>query len=114
MEEEFDYTNVPVASMDDFYTPDKEEEELDEFGNPVNIDPAKGFFGQLFGEDIERNETYEEREARQADEIEAKTQETLSDQYVIDDSTGQVKINPETGLGGTSHGTATGGLPEEF
>ena len=33
MEEEFDYTNVPVASMDDFYTPDKEEEELDEFGN---------------------------------------------------------------------------------
>ena len=97
MEEEFDYTNVPVASMDDFYTPDKEEEELDEFGNPVNTDPAKGFFGQLFGEDIERNETYEEREARQADEIEAKTQETLSDQYVIDDSTGQVKINPETG-----------------
>ena len=69
MEEEFEFITLDNYQS---FTPEEEEQELDEFGNPIiDQDPAKGFFGQLFGEDVKRNETYEEREARQSAEIEA-------------------------------------------
>jgi len=69
-----------------------EEEELDEFGNPINSNPV-----DLFSQGRRNlDETVEEREARQEDELALKREETNRDRYLYDDN-GQVVLDENTG-----------------
>ena len=61
-----------------------------ENGSLESQDPAKGFFQQVFGADIDREETYEEREKRQEIELENKVREAASKRE-IDPQTGKFK-----------------------
>ena len=61
-----------------------------EDGSLGSQDPAKGVFEQIFGKDIERQETYEEREARQELELQNKRQQVLNERG-IDPNTGNPK-----------------------
>ena len=93
MEDEFDFSQAQVVdpyAIDYGYDKEEEEEEY--------VDPAKGIWDQLFepADHHSRNETYEEREARQEEELRIKRERTLRDRYVLD-SNGNPIIDPNTG-----------------
>ena len=90
MEEEFDV--VDMNEFENLYSNplEEEEEELDEFGNPI---VAVDLFSQG-----RRNldETVEERESRQDAELAAKREETNRDRYTYNEA-GQVVLDENTG-----------------
>ncbi len=93
MEDEFDFSQAQVVdpyAIDYGYDKEEEEEEY--------VDPAKGIWDQLFepADHHSRNETYEEREARQEEELRIKRERTLRDRYILD-SNGNPIIDPNTG-----------------